>query len=376
MTTQPDRTRPPGPTTPPDQAEGPTAPAPDPVQRWVDLQIITGEQAAAIRADLAVHPGPSPLVPVTPPAGPRTPRGSLVAEALGYLGGAIIIVAVGLAAGRFWPDLSTLTRLSLAAGVAVVILLAGAAVPIVTPAGMRLRSVLWLVATALTAGFLALLSEEVLHLHEARQALFVAAGTALVAGVLWWRHHLLLQHLATAGCVVATVSAATALLPDSQMSWSACAWAVGVAWYLLGWAGVLRPRREAELIGAVVSGFLAAVFAAEPWGWPLALLTLVALAVAAVRMRDLPLLVIDAVATLNVLPAMVTRYFPGLLSAAAVLLGVGGLLVAAAVLALRRPRQPEAAAPAWSTGTPAEGWVAAVTVLAVTAAVVVLVALL
>jgi hypothetical protein len=375
----------------------------DPVQRWVDLGIITPDQAQAIRADQALRPdqnlgalhpdqalgptaGPAvPPVPVPPELAPiGLVRTSLLAEALGYLGGALILVAFGIATGRFWEDLSTASRLGLAAVAAAGMFAAGWAVPIATaPAARRLRSVLWLVSAGLAAGFLGI-AGDALSLHGLRWLLFTAAATALYAAFLWWRHHLPLQHLALVTALVATVAAATGLLPDSETSPAASAWALGVTWFLLGWAGILQPRREVELIGAIVAAGATLFFAPELWGTPLALLTLAALAVLAVRLRDLPLLGIDAVAALIVLPSIVTRYFPGALSAAAALLVVGVLLVLAGVVTVRRrggtadgtDARTTSRTTSWSTGTARDGWLGAGLVLGVTAAAVLVTALI
>jgi hypothetical protein len=339
------------------------------VQRWVVLGIISSEQAAAIRADLARSQsratGPAP-----------TGHASLVAEALGYLGGAIILVAFGLVAGRFWPDLSTAARLALAAVAAAGMFTGGLAVPTHVATGQRLRSVLWLLSTALTAGFLGLLANLVFGWHDTHEVVFTATVTALPAALLWWRHHHPLQHLALVASLLVAASTATSLLPGAETSPAACAWALGAAWMLLGWAGVLHPRHQVELIGAAVTAGATVFFAAEPWGSPLALLTLVALAVLAVRLHDLPLLGIAAVATLMVLPAVVTTYFHGLLASAAVLLVVGVLLVLAGILTVRRRPDREAAPePSWSRGTAVQGLTAALALVVVTTVAVVLAAL-
>jgi hypothetical protein len=311
---------------------------------------------------------------VPPSSGQGLSPVPLVAEALGYLGGAIILVGLGLATGWFWPDLSGGARLSLAAAATAVLLVAGLAVPVEAGRAQarRLRSVLWLLSVTALAGFLSLFTDEVFSWTDERQAAFTAGGSALLAAVLWWRHHQILQHLTLLACLVVATGASVSLLPGSGTSPAACVWAVGVAWYLLGWGGVLRPRREVELAGAVVVVVGTAFMAGEPWGSPLALVTLAALAVLAVRLRDLSLLVITALATLVDLPPIVNRYFHGLLSASGVLLVVGSLLVAAALVAVRRPGPDRAPPrPRWSGGTPTQGTIAAVVVLSVTLAVVV-----
>jgi hypothetical protein len=367
---------------------GPGASQPaDPVQRWVDLAIITAEQASAIRADQSAQSGQAAQGQsaqsgqadsdvAAASAGPA--RASLVAEALGYLGGAIILVALGLATGWFWPELSGVVRVTLAAVVAAALLVAGLAVPVQAShcAAVRLRSVLWLLSVAALAGCLALLADEAFGWTDERQALLTSAGAALLSAALWRRHHHLLQHLGLLASLTVVTGTATSLVPDSGMSSSASVWALGLAWCLLGWGGVLHPRREVELAGVVVTLLATASFTAEPWGSPLALATLALLAVLAVRLRDLALLAVTALATLADLPPIVDRYFHGLLSAAAILLLVGGLLVAAAVVAVRRPGPDRApAGPPWTGGTPAQGGIAAALVLSVTLAVVLVVAL-
>jgi hypothetical protein len=360
----------------PAQPADPVQPG-DPVQRWVGLGIITAEQAAAIRADQAATASARATAGTTQPSGQGLPGTSLVAEALGYLGGVIILVGLGLAAGWFWPDLSAGVRLALTGVVAAALLFAGLVVPVEAgrAAALRLRSVLWLLSVTALAGFLALFADDVLGWTDERQAAFASAGSALLSALLWWRHHHLLLHLALLVSLVVAAGTSTSLLTAPGTAPSACVWAVGVAWYLLGWGGVLRPRREVELAGAAAAVFGTALVAVEPWGSPLALSTLTVLAVLAVRLRDLPLLVVTALATLVDLPAIVNRYFHGLLSAAAVLLVVGGLLVATALVAVRRPGPDRApAGPPWNGGTATQGAVAAAVVLSVTFAVVLVVA--
>ena len=103
----------------------------------------------------------------------------------------------------------------------------------------------------------------------------------------------------------------------------------------------------------------------------LALATLAALVLLAVRSRDLPLLGIASLGTLLVLPQTMARYFPGALGPALALLGVGILLVVTAVLITRRStgQAPERAG-VWARGDARVArWVAGAT-LAVTAVVV------
>ena len=77
----------------------------------------------------------------------------------------------------------------------------------------------------------------------------------------------------------------------------------------------------------------------ERWGTVIALVSVAGLVAYAVLVRDLVLLAVASLGTLVVLPELVVRYFPGVLSAALTLMVVGLLLVVTAVLtARRRPR--------------------------------------
>jgi uncharacterized membrane protein len=298
------------------------------IRRWLDAGIITAEQAETMTADLGA-PAQTP------------PQRSLLAEALGYFGGALLVVAVGLVLGRVWPDLPTAARLALAGGAAAALVAAGVGVPVRWgPVGVRLRSALWLAAVAVTGGFLGLLGSTALGLAEEYVTLLVGVGTTAMAGTLWWRHHYLAQHLAV---IVATATLALAvadLLPHEGDAPAAAVWMVGVVWVVLARGGVVRPRREGLAVGAVGTCLVGAHLAALDWGAPLALGAVIALAALAVRLRDVLLLVIAAAGTLVVLPQVVGRYFPGALSAAVVLFVIGGLLVAVAVLAVRRGPAP------------------------------------
>lgn len=303
------------------------SPHPDPaflLRRWLDAGIITAEQAEAMAAD------------VGPPA--RTPpQRSLLAEALGYFGGALLVVAVGLVVGQMWPGLPTAARLVLAGGAAVGLVGAGTAVPANWgPVGVRLRSALWLAAVAVTGGFLAVLASAAPGPVDEHAGLLVGTGTTALAGTLWWRHHRLAQHVAVLVSAAVLALSVADLLPHVGDGPAAAVWAVGVVWVVLAWGGVVRPRREGLAVGAVGTCVVCIPVASLDWGTPLALGAVGALAVLAVRLRDVLLLVIAATGTLVVLPQTVGRYFPEALSAAMALFAIGCLLVAAAVLAVRR----------------------------------------
>src|SRR5690349_347994 len=101
------------------------------LRRWVEGGLITAEQAGRIRAaegledpDDRTAPDPTP----TPTPAPAPGRGgSLVAEALGYVGGALVLVAAVLIAGTVWDALGPAGRLGLVLAATALLLGVGAA---------------------------------------------------------------------------------------------------------------------------------------------------------------------------------------------------------------------------------------------------------
>lgn len=322
------------------------------IERWVAAGIVTTEQAAQMRADLSGLAGRSSDARE---AGRGT---SLLAEAIGYLGGVIVLVASGLVTSWFWADMSTSARLSLAGGMTVVLFIAGVTVSPRLGAGPRdrLRSVLWFLASSTLAGFLGLLGNEAFRWQDEKLACFTAAGTATVSGALWYVHRRLFQHAATFIPLVVAAGTGTWLLTHSD-SWPAAAvWTVGVVWAALACTGALWPRQEGLIFGGVAAVFAAMTVIDQNWGTAIALATVTALVVIAVALRDLILLAVGAVGVLFVLPRVMGRLFPGSLSAAVALMVVGILLVGAAVLTARRrhdkPGQPRPPAPPTTLASP------------------------
>lgn len=353
------------------------------LDRWVASGIITAEQAARIRADeqrsadtgQPVDNAPPP-VQAPPPAGTAEPaerRVSLVAEAMGYLGGVIILVASGLVASRVWGHLAVGARIGLAGAVAALLFVAGRLVPATLGApGRRLRAVLWLASSVALFSCLMITGTEGFGWHDRVVALVAGAGTAVYSAALWSVHRHLLQNLATFTALLVTIAALADLLPNEHLLPEVAMWAAGVVWIVLSWGSVIGPRPGGFVIGAVTAVVNAAVLMSETWGVVLALATVAGLIAVAVAFRDLALLGVASVGALYVLPRTMSRFFPGVLSAAFALLLVGVVLVVVAVITARRRRDvPTADDHDWSSGTPGTASVIAGSVAAVTAVAVV-----
>lgn len=319
-------------------------PAPSPVlfdvlEDWVDAGLITNDQSRAIQrheAELHERRAVPALVP-SPGTGP-----SLVVEALGYLGGVVMLVGAGILVGMYWADLSVAVRLILIGATALALVGAGFAVPDrLGDAAGRLRSVLWAAGVAATAGFLGVFSTEVLDRYDEHALAIIGPGTAAVAGVLWWLRPTWLQQVALFVPLLLAAVGAGMELTSTSSSWGGAAmWTVAVVWGVLAWSGRLEPRVTGVALGALGAILGASTMDAD-LGIALGLATAVAIVVLALWERNLPWLGVAAIALLWTMPRAADAWFPGRLSAALALMVTGGALVGAAVwVARHRGEQP------------------------------------
>jgi hypothetical protein len=150
-------------------------------------------------------------------------------------------------------------------------------------------------------------------------------------------------------------------------------------WLLLGWGGILGPRRSVVALSAAAAVIAAMSTTSDDAGLVFAIATAATVVCTAVLFRDLVMLAVGAVGALLVLPQAVDRWFPGSLAAPMALLAVGVLLVSSAFwIAGRRMRHGPDAASAprdYSVGRPTTAAWAAAGVVAVVVGTVLTVAL-
>lgn len=302
------------------------------VDHWAETGLITREQAEQMHAEVAALKARSPEV-----AGRSA---SLLGEALGYLGGAVILAGSVLIGSFYWDELGAGARLAVLVVATLLLLAAGAVVPATRePTGTRLRSVLWLASTGAAAGSLGVLSADVLETTADDTFLIVAGGSATYAAALWAVGRSFVQQVTV---VVGVAITAAALLNRADLSDDVPGlgvWAVGVVWALLGWLDVARPRRPVLILGAGLAVVGAMATAGTDAGMVLTLVTIVAVLACSVAMRDLILLAGGTAAALLNTPAAMTRWFPGSIAAALALVVVGVLLLALALWVARSGRE-------------------------------------
>ena len=307
------------------------------LQHWVADGLLDAEQATRIEQSEATRSSGR--------AGARPPgRGALIVEALGYLGGALTILAGFIAVNLLWPDIPLEAQLAFAAtaavalGVVGVVIRAGA-----EPAFRRLRSVLWLMSTACLTALAGLLGDQVWHLRALTTVVFAAAITTAYASALWWWSRTSVQHLAT--FVAAATAAGTVV---GRLAEGETAWAPGLAVWLFSaaWAyTVYRARvstHRAGYVAAVVGVTMGAQMTmATAAGQVLALGTVAGLMVGGVLLRRVWLLVAGSIGSIVFVPQTAVRYLPHSMGVPLSMLAGGLVLVATALLLARRWRRLE-----------------------------------
>lgn len=169
------------------------------LQEWTDLGLVTEDQRDVLAGRVLAEPSP------------RRRRGvAVVAEGLGYLGGAVSTAALCAITSTFWADLEMLAQIALLSLVAVVMLGAGAVTGTAGPAMKRLGSLLWFLSVSAGTAALTMAVLEVVDVPQ-REERFVYLGISFAAtayaGGLWAIRARSLQQIALAAGVANLVVA-------------------------------------------------------------------------------------------------------------------------------------------------------------------------
>jgi hypothetical protein len=301
----------------------------DVLGRAVAAGILTAEQAAAVAALEAEGDAP-------PAAGAR--RGAVLAEVLGYVGGALAVVAALFLGAELWDELGRWPRVLLLGTVAVACLVGGADLAGRDGAPGRLGGFLWAAAVVAVAGTAGVGSDVLLVVEPGTAALVAAVAALVVAAVIWWRHAAVLQHVATFLAAAATLLTALDRIGDASFDWGGpLLWGLGLAWLAASAARVWRPAEPGWVLGAaaVVIGPLFAQSGRAGW-LVVGSLCAAALVVAGVRARRPWVAAVGVGGVFVSVPLAVAELFDARLGPLVGLLAVGLALVGAAVVLTRR----------------------------------------
>ena len=302
------------------------------LDRWTQAGLIDASQAGRIEAaeQARAHLQPPRRLP-------------LVAEVLGYLGAVLAASAVVVALRQVWHHVPPAAWLAFTAVLAAGLLIAGASLRTAgEPAFARLRSVLWLLATASGAGFATVLTNSYLHLADTSIALSAEAAWLILAIPLWWRTKSAVQQVATfAAAIALTETGLDRIAPHAgEFGYGLALWALAVAWGLAVGRGYLLPRTTGLLLAGAgaLTGAIIAMEADTAAGQALALLTVAGLLAAGIVARRVLLIGIGAAGTLYVIPDVANRYLPGSLAAPLAVATVGLVLLGIALWLARQRR--------------------------------------
>jgi hypothetical protein len=315
------------------------------LDRWTAASVITPEQANAIRrleTAEAEHGAPANRIP-------------LIAEALGFLGGALAVGAGMIVASRYWEDLSTAARLITIGTVAAALVVAGRAVRREgEPALAHLGSFLWVLATGAACGWGAILAYNALGWRGADVVLAAGLAALALALPLWAWRSAPLQHVAAFAALIVTVAGSAGQLQHTGgIAIGISLWALGVIWVVLGWLGLVKPTPLAFALGGVLTIAAGRVLGGEGW-WAdvLTIATALALLAASVPTRSMVLLWVGVVAVFVAVPFAVTQHFGDSLGVPLALFLAGMALIGVAVAASRLVREVRAEPPKPSRFSP------------------------
>jgi hypothetical protein len=210
----------------------------------------------------------SPM-PVAEP-GPRVAR-TFLFELTGYIGIALAIAGIFVVLGASRPSLRTIAwaAIAITLGLLVAGFLAGRAT---NDAFHRMRSVMWFDATVAWTGSVALFcGGQGLNLSGKSYPLVVAIAVSVLAVPLWLIERRSLQAIAAVAAVAAgllvlgffqhveTVSGSDSIFGPTTFDRNVSnftpdafiALCYGAALALLGWRGVLRPKRTMMVLGSI-----------------------------------------------------------------------------------------------------------------------------
>ncbi len=298
------------------------------LRTWVDAGLIDDDEASAITTfeESRVPERPS-----------RVP---MAAEAVGYIGGGLLVAAIFLLFGNRWESMATPARIAvLTAATALAALSGWWTGRNEEPALQRLGSVLWILAVAATAGLAAEIWIDAIHDGEAPDrgsALFIGSITLVAAIAAWTRRHEPLQHAAMfVAAIVTTIGVTEMTVAERRFGVTHVAVALlvlGGAWLASGLRGWLPPALLAELAGSGTA-LIAAQMMREDHDeialW-LGIGVAVVLLVLGVIRSDVLVLLVGTLGLFQWTPQIALFYLEDSLGAEATLGLIGALLIAVA----------------------------------------------
>lgn len=297
------------------------------LDQWVEAGLIDAETAQAI---MEFESGNS-----------RKGRVGRGMEAIAYLGAVLVLIALAVLAGQFWDRIEPWGRLTLSSVVALVLITVGIMLArSEEPAVNRAQTFAWLLAVAAVALTVQVAVGDLAAVDEQHVFLWVALSSLLASTILWVLRNSVLQMVAlgvSAGATVIAILSQIRATPDWAFGLGFAG--LGVAWFLLTWAGIFRPTRTSYAIAAV--GILLIAFPESTnLPWPiLGLLSGLALMALSVLLEENILLGLGVAGLFIYIPMTIFEVFGDSLGVPVALLITGLILLAVVVVTMRARRE-------------------------------------
>lgn len=292
----------------------------------------------------------------------------LAAEAVGYVGSALVITAIALLIGQRWDGLAVGLRIAVFAvpafGAAAFGWWIGAKPD---PAFVRVGSAMWVLSVGAFAGAIAVVFVDAIYLGDPPAhggLLFVAGIVAVWAGGEYALRRLPLQQLAFFAASLVTVLGGVDALGAgrdrafSTIVWGLAVWGFGTVWTMLGVRDRFAPSEVARLIGPATLLIGAQVVRADAqanvagvFGLWLGLGSALLLIAVGVWRADLLVLLMGAAGLFQWAPQLAIFYLADAIGTEATLLVVGLLMLGAAYAFARLYRRVRSEAPTMSPMT-------------------------
>jgi hypothetical protein len=274
-------------------------------------------------------------------AGPQS-RIPMAAEAVGYVGSALVVTAIALLIRRRWDDAAVGLRIAVLAVPAIAAAAVGWWIGSKRdPAFERMGSILWALSAGALAGAMTVVFVDAMYDGDPPShggLLFVSGIVAVWAGVEYALRRLPLQHLVLfAALLLTTLGVVNALEAGreqdfSMIPWALAVWGFGAAWTALGVSERLVPSEVARLLGPAAVLFAAQLLRvdAEVFGLWLGLASAAVLVGVGVWRADLLVMLAGAVGLFQWSPQLAVFYLADAIGTELTLLIVGVLLLGVA----------------------------------------------
>jgi hypothetical protein len=292
---------------------------------WVAEGIIDADQARRIVALEAAR---------------GSPRSTLLAEVLGYLGAALVVAALAALMSDRWSDIPLAGQIAIVAVATAVGAVTGAVARRREGAAFtRMASLLWLATVGGVAGLTVLVASDGLDLTDDVTLVCVLAAAAAAAVAFYVLLPGWLQMVAVVGTTTGVVASVLNLAGvDFSPVYGFVLLAIGTTWVLQAFRPLLGPASAATIAGAVAY-FIGSAAISSEWtvaGFALLAVGAIAMLVSSVLTRNILFLVLGALGLFQSLPQLAVELFGESIGAALALLVAGAVIIVVA-LRLRRP---------------------------------------